>query len=210
MALCDIWWYCAHWIARYFIVLNDIAWCCVLSNGIAFYWYVYLVLYCMLLNAITLYCNHSENTHFTYPHVPTSPDVFLLLSAHATYLRLHLEIHSWTNLDNRSQCDTDPLMQAIWKFAYKCSAVQKRQTKSMNVYIAIDFTLHDLLQVEIFYYSSATTENMLPLKQYIWENVWKYTSKQMLSVWPIRWIILRITIICINTKFFNEFLFVQY
>ena len=44
--------------------------------------------------------------------------------------------------------------------------------------------------VGIFYHSSATTENMLPLKQYIWENVWKYTSKQMLSVWPIRWTIL--------------------
>ena len=69
-------------------------------------------------------------------------------------------------------------MQAIWKFAYKCSAVQKRQTKSMNVYIAIDFTLLDLFQVDFYYYSSATTENMLPLKQYIWENVWKYTSKQ--------------------------------
>ena len=59
-------WYCIHWIARHFIVLNDIAWCCLLLNSIAFYCYVHLVSHCMLVNAITLYCNHSENTHFTY------------------------------------------------------------------------------------------------------------------------------------------------
>ena len=35
-------------------------------QGIAFFWYAYFVLHFMLLNAITLYCNHSENTHFTY------------------------------------------------------------------------------------------------------------------------------------------------
>ena len=59
-------WIVLHWIDRYLIVLNDIAWCCVLLNSIALYWLVNLVLHCMLLNAILLYSNYSENTNVTF------------------------------------------------------------------------------------------------------------------------------------------------
>ena len=59
-------WIVLHWIDRYLIVLNDIAWCCVLLNGIALYWLINLVFHCMLLNAILLYSNYSENTNVTF------------------------------------------------------------------------------------------------------------------------------------------------
>ena len=108
-------WYCIHWIARHFIVLNDIAWRCVLSNSIAFYWYVQctpcFALYVSECYHIVLRSLREHSHHFW--SVPTSPDV----SAHASLLRLHLEIYSWTNLSNQNKCDTDPLMQAIWGFA---------------------------------------------------------------------------------------------
>ena len=75
-------WYCIHWvIPRHFIVSNAIAWCCLLSNSIAFYCYVHLVSHCMLVNAITLYCNHSENTHITFGASPR-PQMCLLMQAY--------------------------------------------------------------------------------------------------------------------------------
>ena len=61
-----LYWIVLHWIYRNVIVLNDIAWCCVLLNGIALYWLINLLLHCMLLNAILLYSNYSENTSVIY------------------------------------------------------------------------------------------------------------------------------------------------
>ena len=136
------------------MVLCAIKWYCILLINIP----------CFVLYAITLYCYHSEHTHFTYPHVPTSPDVFFY------YLLMHAIwgcIWKYTVeqiLIIEANVTLILFMQAIWKFAYKCSAVQKRQTKSMNVYIAIDFTLHDLFQVEFFLLFQ--------------RNHWEYASSQ--------------------------------
>ena len=51
---------------------------------------------------------------------------------------------------------------------------------------------------------------MLPLKQNIWENIWKFKTQGTVISLTHQWIILQITIICIITSFFILFLFVKY